>query len=187
MQAFKLFAVTRNLAIGLALATGPATNLATAKDLGPTSLGCDNFPKNSARWIDCAARAPAKSGPAEVDAQLFYAGYWLARNGRYQEALSYLRQTKVKNARVLTYIGFATRKLGSIEEAMGYYAQALAKDPGNYVARSYLGEAHLARGDLPAATEQLQRVEQGCGRDCDAYRELAGSIARFRTSSRNNG
>ncbi|MEQ8823872.1 MAG: tetratricopeptide repeat protein [Filomicrobium sp.] len=161
--------------VGSLLLTGGAL----AKDVGPANAGCDQFAKSSTAWLECARGAPAASGPAEADAQLFYAGYWLAKNGRYNEALSYLNKTKVKNTRVLTYIGFATRKLGNVEAAMGYYEEALHRDPKNDVARSYLGEAHLSRGDLQSAVAQLKAIENGCGRTCAPYAELAAHIAAF--------
>ena len=154
-----------------------------AKDLGPQSAACDGFAKTTAAWRACAERTPASAGPAAADAQHFYAGYWLAKNGRYEEALLQLNKASIKNARVLTYIGFATRKLGQIDKAMGYYAQALQKDPHNHIARSYLGEAHLARNDLAAATAELARIEAGCGKNCDAYTELAAQIADYRTQA----
>ena len=147
-----------------------------AKDIGPSSASCDHLDKASADWVACAARMPAASGPAQVDAQLFYAGYWLAKNGRYAEALAYLNKTRVKNSRVLTYIGFATRKLGQLDKAMNHYRAALAKDPANMIARAYMGEGYLASGDLASARLELARIEKGCGTACAAYRELAGAI-----------
>lgn len=152
---------------------------AAAKDLGPASAACDSFEMATPAWRACAENAPAAAGPAHADAQHFYAGYWLAKNGKYDEALAHLQKASVRNARVLTYIGFATRKLGRLEEAMGYYAEALRKDPDNVIARSYLGEAHLARNDVAAATAELVKIEDGCGRDCDAYTELASEISTY--------
>ena len=153
---------------------------AQAKDIGPTNVSCDQYEKTSSAWMDCAKAAPATAGPAQADAELFYAGYWLAKNGRYEEALKYLNKATVKNARVLTYIGFATRKLGHTDEAMKYYDEALQRDPKNDVARSYLGEAHLSRGDLQAALSELSKIENGCGRNCAPYTELATQIEEFK-------
>lgn len=164
-----------------------ATPAAVAKDQGPASAVCDRFEKTSAAWMDCAEATPAAAGPAVADAEHFYAGYWLAKNGRYEEALGHLMKARVKNARVLTYIGFATRKLGRVEEAMGYYREALLKDPQNAIARSYLGEAHLARDDLQSAIAELRRVEQSCGRNCEAFTELAARIDEYRASRGDRG
>ena len=156
---------------------------AAAKDVGPSSAVCDSFEKATPAWRTCAENAPTSAGPVVADSQHFYAGYWLAKNGRYKEALDHLLKTSIKNARVLTYIGFATRKLGYVDEAMGYYAEALRKDPQNVIARSYLGEAHLARSDLAAATAELNKIEAGCGRECDAFTELAAHISQYRAKA----
>mgnify|MGYP001827467478 FL=1 len=176
----------RTVAVSLAIfAMGLSPTF--AKDQGPVSATCDQFEKSSVAWRECAAAAPASAGPAAVDAELFYAGYWLAKNGRYAEALDYLGRTRVRNARVLTYIGFATRKLGRVDEAMGYYKRALQKDPQNIVSRAYLGEAHLSRGNLSAASDELQRIEKSCGTACEPYRELEGHISEFRKARHERG
>jgi len=147
---------------------------AFAKDIGPANPACDAYAKTSQEWRTCATQA------AEVDGELFYAGYWLARNGQYDEALNYLNQAEPKTTRVLTYIGFATRKLGRVDEAMGFYAEALAKNPDNTVARAYLGEAHLQRGDLKSAETELGEIAQRCGTACVEYGELAAHITEFK-------
>lgn len=64
-----------------------------SKDVGPASARCDQFPKETAAWLACAATAEAKM----PDQELFYAGYWLAKTGRYEEALKYLTQTDRKS------------------------------------------------------------------------------------------
>lgn len=172
-------------AIPIAGALAPAA--VNAKDRGPLNVTCDRFQKSSQAWMECAERAPAAAGPDASDAEQFYAGYWLAKSGRYEDALKHLRETRVRNARVLTYIGFATRKLGRLDEAMGYYDEALRKDPENVIARSYLGEAYLAQDDLDAALSQLRRIEKACGRNCEAFTELASQIEEYRTAQRSRG
>ena len=52
---------------------------ALAKDQGPVNATCDQFDKSTQAWRDCAVATPASAGPAVVDAELFYAGYWLAK------------------------------------------------------------------------------------------------------------
>ncbi len=92
------------------------------------------------------------------DDELFYAGYWLAKNGRYADALTYLNLARTKDARVLTYIGFATRKQGDVEAALPLYAAALAKDPNFVVARAYLGEAYLTKNEPARAKAELAEI-----------------------------
>jgi tetratricopeptide (TPR) repeat protein len=177
----------RALLLAIPVAGALVSTAAIAKDQGPLNVTCDRYQKSSQAWMDCAERAPAAAGPDVADAEHFYAGYWLAKNGRYEEALKHLRETRVRNARILTYIGFATRKLGRLDEAMEYYAEALRKDPENVIARSYLGEAYLAQDDLAAALSQLRRIEKACGRNCEAFTELASQIEDYRTAQRRSG
>jgi tetratricopeptide (TPR) repeat protein len=170
-----------SLAIAIAAALAPATaeELSRAKDVGPAGA-CDTHAKGSAEWSRCVGLARA----AMPDNELFYAGYWLARSGRYAEALSYLTLARQKDERVLTYIGFATRKLGDVEAAMPYYAAALRANPDYVVARAYLGEAHLARNAPDKARAELAEIETRCGRACAPYASLAAEIAAFETAKK---
>lgn len=140
--------------------------------------------------VDCSKRAN-KSKPEckknredAGDDQLYFAGYWLARAGKYDEALSYLRQARnPEDPRFLTYIGFATRKLGDHETAMTFYGRALANDPNFVVARAYLGEAFLEKGDLAKAREQLGEIAARCGTSCSEHQELSAQIDAYAKSS----
>lgn len=159
------------LAVAITLVT-TASALA-GKDLGPSG-GCDALAKGSPAWNDCV-------GPVALelsDSDLFYAGYWMARLGRYDQAIAYLNAAKSPDARTLTYLGFATRKAGNVEKAFAYYEKALALDPDFVVARAYLGEAFVTVGNVQAARDQLAEIARRCGATCAAYDELARHIAR---------
>ncbi len=65
--------------------------------------------------------------------------------------------------RVLTYWGFTHRKLGDLDTGMAFYRQALAKNPGNIAARSYMGQAFVQTGDLAAARAQLLEIRRHNG------------------------
>lgn len=161
-----------------AVLAAPACLVAPAsafKDIGPASASCDAHDKGSAAWTACVGAVSAQRS----DAELFYAGYWLARTGHYDEALSYLRQAKAPDEKVLTYIGFATRKLGHLDEAFGFYEKALARNPGYSVARAYMGEGFLARNQPDKAREQLGEIAQRSGTASAEYGELAENIARW--------
>ncbi len=95
--------------------------------------------------------------------ELFYAGYWLAKSGKYEEALAYLALANASDERVQTYIGYATRKLGKVDAALPHYAKALEINPNYTVARAYLGEAYLSRGDAARAKVELQEIASRCG------------------------
>ena len=154
-----------------------------AKDIGPQSAACDAHDKATAAWTACVGAARSDI----PDAELFYAGYWLAKSGRYSEALSYLNRARNKDARILTYIGFATRKLGRVDEALPLYAAALEKDPGYVVARAYLGEAYLMRGEPALARAQLEAIGQQCGTTCAAYIDLQHHVAEFEAQRGSRG
>lgn len=162
-------AATLGIVVALAAHLVPAA----AKDIGPVDKTCDAYAKTTAAWRTCAAAARVEGS----DAQLFYAGYWLAKNGHYREALDTLARVSVADSATLTYRGFATRKIGRTEEALGHYAEALRLDPANAVTRSYLGEAYLSLGRIDEARAELDRIDAICGRECGAYRELAAAFA----------
>lgn len=166
-------------ALAVTLAIGPAA----IKGVAPRLAGCDGVDKARAGWTACLG--PEK--PDLDDAQLFYAGYWLARGGSYEEALGYLRLARNPDARILTYTGFATRKLGDTAGALPYYTRALALDPDYAVARAYLGEAFLDLGEPAKAKEQLAEVEKRRGAACAEYAELARAIERYEASGAPKG
>jgi tetratricopeptide (TPR) repeat protein len=128
---------------------------------------------------ECRQKSAALS-----DDELYYAGYWLARAGRYAEALSYLRQARsTSDPRILNYMGFTTRKLGDVATAIGYYNRALEVDPNYTVARAYLGEAYLQMLDAAKAREQLAEIERRCGTGCLEYAELSAQIDAFESDA----
>ena len=105
--------------------------------------------------------------------------YALARDGRYEEALATLDlMQNPKTAEALNYRGYATRKLGRVEEGIGYYKQAVALDPTYPLVREYLGEAYVVQGKLNLAKEQLAAIEKICGKTCEPYEDLAKALAR---------
>lgn len=154
-----------------AASAGPVT---LAKDSGPSSA-CDRHAKNSTAWTACISQA--KAGTSSDD--LFYAGYWLARTGEYEKALGYLTLADNNDPRVVTYIGFATRKLGDVEGAMPHYRRALKLNPDYSVARAYMGEAFLEKNEPAKAKQQLNEIANRCGTSCAEYRDLAQHISAF--------
>jgi tetratricopeptide (TPR) repeat protein len=110
--------------------------------------------------------------------EIYYAGYWLAKTGHYADAVFMLNKAAVKDERILTYIGFATRKLGDHDAAMPYYARALEMNPNYTIARAYLGEAYLAKGEVTKAKLELGEIAVRCGTSCEEHAELAAEIAK---------
>jgi Flp pilus assembly protein TadD len=144
--------------------------------------------------VDCTKKANKQKAACQTgrsgltDDELYNAAYWLARQGSYHDALVLLKDVQNQNdPRVLNATGFATRKLGDVDAALPYYAKALALDPNYTKAREYLGEAHLAKGDLVQAQVQLSEIETRCGKTCSGYAELAAEIDSFTKTIKRDG
>ena len=114
------------------------------------------------------------------DDQIYSLGYWQAKGGDYAAALDTLRSARNPgDPRIETMIGFSLRKLGRVNEAMGYYTKVLAAYPDRTTTRQYLGEAFLQIGAPDKAREQLGEIAGRCGIACEDYRLLAEEIAKF--------
>ena len=74
-----------------------------------------------------------------------------------------------------TQRGFVHRKLGDAELGNAYYRQAIAQNPDNLLARSYMGQGFVASGDLVAAKAQLTEIRTRGGRN--TWAELALRMA----------
>src|SRR6056297_4113424 len=91
---------------------------------------------------------------------LYQAVRELAYAGRYDAAETVLAQMPDQTSdKVLTYKGFLNRKLGNLDAAMLFYADALERNPDNLLARSYMGQGYVETGDLDAARVQLAEIE----------------------------
>ena len=102
---------------------------------------------------------------------------------RYEDALAKLERMVAEdegNADAWNLIGFSLRNLGRYEPAMDGYARALAIDPRHLEAIEYLGELHLALGDLEEAEKQLARLGEICDSACDEFDELKEAIDGYK-------
>lgn len=172
-------ALTAVTALALAgVLSAPAASDGPSPDGGSGTKSCDKFKKGSKEWKECM-------GKHSEDREDAYAlGYWLAKTGAYQEALDVLRASGGDNdPRVLTMIGFATRHLGRVDEALGFYARALAINANMTNTRQYLGEAYLQLGDPSRARDQLAEIKSRCGETCEDYVKLDGAIAAYAAGS----
>jgi tetratricopeptide (TPR) repeat protein len=104
----------------------------------------------------------------------------LINEGRYEDALHSLRAAGVAlgpHPDVLTYQGFANRKLGRFDAAIGYYSAALKLNPHHRGANEYLGEYYVEIGDLSKANVQLRTLDRICRFGCEEAEELRRWIA----------
>ena len=123
-------------------------------------------------------------GAAEGDAA-YLGAVGLINEERYDEALAALdgaSRAFGPHPDVLTYIGFAHRKLGRYAEAEDHYRRALAVAPDHLGAIEYYGELKVERGDLAGAREHWARLEALCGFGCYEAEELGRWIAEAERS-----
>lgn len=71
----------------------------------------------------------------------------------------------------------AARVDGLQGKAIGYYREALLRDPDNLAAISGEGEALVEKGAIEKAKRNLARLESMCGENCSEARTLAVAIA----------
>lgn len=85
----------------------------------------------------------------------------------------------VQPGHVAIYLNLAeaTRKQGMQGKALHYYREALRIDPDNQFAIAGEGAALVEKGAVEKARRNLSRLQQLCGGDCPAARDLAGVIA----------
>jgi tetratricopeptide (TPR) repeat protein len=99
----------------------------------------------------------------------------LINEGRYEEAIASLQAARAAfgaHPDILTYLGFANRKLGRFDTAETYYRAALAAAPTHKGATEYYGELMVERGNLEGAGSMLARLETICDFGCAEADEL---------------
>lgn len=119
------------------------------------------------------------ASPAKGD-NLYLVSVSLINEGRYEAAIASLEESRRNlgpHPDILTYLGFANRKLRRFEIAEGYYKAALAVAPGHRGATEYYGELKVERGDLAGARKLLARLDAQCQFGCAEAEELRRWIA----------
>jgi tetratricopeptide (TPR) repeat protein len=151
-----------------------------ASEGGGGSSGGSSETKCNPGWEFDSSKGICVRKKAELmdDKELYAAGRQLALDGQYEEALTLLgRIADQHDAKVLTMIGYSTRKLGNVDAGIAYYHQALAIEPDNINTREYLGEGYVSLGRMDLAQVQLDRIEKVCGTSCEQYEDLAKAMA----------
>ncbi len=113
------------------------------------------------------------------DESIYETGRYLAKAGRYDEAITMLNFVANPNdKRVLNYLGYSYRKSGQLDVGLKYYQASLAIDPDYVLVREYLGEALIQKGDIQGAKAQLSEIEARCGKTCEPYVDLSAELAK---------
>lgn len=133
-------------------------------------------------WDPVKAACVNPQGAGLDNDTLYRAVRELAYAGRAEDALAVLAtMTEGDTDRVLTYRGFALRKAGDWQTGRAMYERALAQNPDNLLARSYLGQGLVERGDTLAAIDQLLEIRARGGSGTWAEAALAQAIATGKT------
>lgn len=122
----------------------------------------------------------AEDSSLDVDT-LYQTVRQLAYAERYADAKVVLAAMPQNDDRTLTYLGFTHRKQGQIDLAMAYYTRAITVNPGNILARSYMGQGLVEDGNIIAAIEQLREIRSHGGAGSWAEASLRKAIATGRT------
>jgi len=164
--------------------------------------GCAGTCADSAKLTDAIAKVEAAvaAGPqaknavepevrlasAETLDATYVAAVGLINEHRYEAAIAKLDAAlwaAGPHPDVLTYLGFANRKLKRYDAAETYYREALAIAPRHRGALEYYGELKLERGDIAGAKAHLAKLEAICGFGCHEVDELKHWIAAGRSSA----
>lgn len=110
----------------------------------------------------------------------YLAAYALINEGRYEDGLAALRSAGLAlgpHPDVLTYQGFANRKLHKYDVAVSYYSAALKLQPDHRGANEYLGEYFVETKQMDKAKAQLATLDRICKFGCEEAEELRRWIA----------
>lgn len=131
-----------------------------------------------------ATRPPLLFASSEAGDGAYLAAVSLINERRFAEAIDALEKARASfgaHPDVLTYLGFAHRKLGRLGVAEEYYRQALAAAPAHKGATEYYGELMVERGDLAGARAMLRKLDDLCSFGCAEADELRRWIAAGRS------
>lgn len=152
---------------------------------------CATTCTDAAKLTDAIAKVEAAiaggkqaSSPVRADVQLaeakaadetYVTAVSLINEKRYEAAIAYLNDARWAagpHPDILTYLGFANRKLKRYDAAEGYYQAALQIAPEHRGALEYYGELKLERGNVAGAKAHLAKLEAICGFGCNEADEL---------------
>jgi tetratricopeptide (TPR) repeat protein len=107
----------------------------------------------------------------------------LAYAGRHEDAQTLLSGMDQNADRVMTYWGFTHRKLGNVAQANAFYERAIADNPDNLLARSYMGQGFVEAGETEAAIAQWHEIMARGGEGSWAETSLRNAIRTGETYS----
>ena len=118
---------------------------------------------------------PLLFASAELGDRAYLDAVALINEKKYEAAIEALERARITfgpHPDVLTYLGFANRKLKRFDIAETYYRAALAAVPTHKGATEYYGELMVERGDMKRARAMLARLDGLCTFGCAEADEL---------------
>ena len=162
-----------------------ATALAVTALLGAMSLEASANPGGGSTPRIETPRPSPSSKKEEARETDFQKAEYMIKAEKYDEAIPLLQKVVADNPRdadAWNYLGFASRKTGKLNEALGYYEKALKLDPRHKGAHEYLGELYLMMKNLPKAEEQLTILKGICASNCEEVEDLEADIADYKAA-----
>jgi len=153
------------IALGLCLLPGVGAAVGSLDDAPPQPTATTTKCTGGQVW-DAGAGACVSPQQSRLDDDTLYrAGREFAYSGAYGHAGAALAaMADQQGDRVLTYRAFIARKTGAADESLALYEAAIAANPDNLLARSYLGQALVEVGRTDAARAQLAEIRGRGGR-----------------------
>lgn len=165
---------------GFAMAAGGGGTTTTPPTTTQTTKTC----KGVQVWDPSQQKCVNPRGSALDQDTLYGAVRELAYAGRLRDAQAVLAaMADQEDDRVLTYWGFTHRKLGDRDLGMHYYRKAIARNPDNLLARSYMGQGHVEEGETAAAVTQWREIKARGGEGSWAEVSLREAIRTGSTYS----
>jgi len=168
------------IVIALAVAVSlPALALAAGADDGapPKPTGTTRTCTGTQVW-DEKTKTCVNPQESSLDADTLYGAVReLAYAGRHADAQRVLRAMPDQgDDRVLTYWGFTHRNMGNVTLANLFYEQAIAQNPDNLLARSYMAQGFVAEGKIDDAIAQWRDIKARGGAGTWAETSLRQTI-----------
>lgn len=138
-----------------------------------TTMQCDEgkvWDKETEACVEVESHLLDDDARYDAAREFAYAGHYGAARA------AVLAMDNQRDGRAETYLGFTARKMGDWDGALRHYTRALEQDAGNLLARSYMGQGLLERGDFAGAKQQLDEIRARGGAGSWAEAALAQAI-----------
>ena len=156
--------MTLRAALALSLLPVVAFAAGSSDNTPPTKTETTEVCTDGMVWDEVKEECAAPSDARLDDKTLYDAAREFAYAGQLDDSRGALEAMQVKSDGYLTYMGFISRKSGDLDGAEAFYQAALALNPNNLGARSYMGQGYVAAGKSYKARAELTEIRTRGGR-----------------------